>query len=261
VEENGPGLSATESGGVSAVSPWRPSVPRALHELLKHGAITKCEHIPWGSNYTFCVSLHFDGRDGLGVYKPRRGERPLWDFPDGTLYRREHAAFVASQALGWSFVPPTVIRDGPHGVGSVQLFVESEPPRSMRELQDVADLDLARVAAFDFVTNNADRKAGHLLRGPDGKLWGIDQGLCFNVVPKVRTVLLHYCGQAIPRPVLAEMRAFSADRCRLDGLTTILGSLITGEEIDAFLERVDWMLEQGVYPSLSPYRNVPWPPF
>jgi hypothetical protein len=240
---------------------WRPDVPVEIHRVLRHGEITRCEHIPWGSNYTFCVTLLLDGYERLGVYKPRRGERPLWDFPEGTLYQREYAAFVASQALGWPFIPATVIRRGPHGVGSVQLFVEADPPRSIRELQESGDLDLARVAAFDFVTNNADRKAGHLLRGPDGKLWSIDHGLCFNVDPKVRTVLLHYCGTPVPVAILNELRAFRADVGRVEGLDTTLRPVIACEEFDVFLRRVDALIEHGIYPTPTGYRAVPWPPF
>lgn len=244
-----------------SVELWRPAVPREVHGLLKHGRITDCEHIPWGSNYIFSVSLEFDGRRGYAVYKPRRGERPLWDFPEGTLYRREYAAFIASQALGWPFVPPTVIRPGPHGLGSVQQFVEGEPPRSIRELEGWNDLDLARIAAFDFIANNADRKAGHVLRAADGKLWGIDQGLCFNVVPKVRTVLLHFCGEPIPAPIHQELEAFRADATRVEGLRRALEIVIGCEEVDAFIRRVEWLLELGSYPPLDPYRSVPWPPF
>jgi uncharacterized repeat protein (TIGR03843 family) len=143
----------------------------------------------------------------------------------------------------------------------MQLFVESEPIRSIRELEKSRDLDLARIAAFDFVTNNADRKAGHVLRDGRGQLWGIDQGLCFNVVPKVRTVLLHFCGEPIPAPVLTELKAFRQHTERCDGLAGALGLLLDCDEVDAFMRRVDWLLERGVYPSLDPYRNVPWPPF
>ncbi len=243
------------------VGQWQLQIPEDVETLLRHSEITSCEHIPWGSNYTFCVGLELDGRSGLGIYKPRRGERPLWDFPDGTLYQREYAAFVVSQAVGWPFVPATIIRDGPHGVGTVQLYVESEPPGSIGELQRPDDLDLARIAAFDIFANNADRKAGHLLRDRDGRMWGIDHGLCFNVPPKVRTVLLHYCGEPIPDPVLEEMRAFRGDALRAEGLKATLASVLDEEEIEVFFRRIDGMLDRGIYPTLGGYRNVPWPPF
>ncbi len=240
---------------------WRPDVPHETHLLLKHGEIRSCDDLGWGSNYTFCVDLFYDGRQGRGVYKPRRGERPLWDFPDGTLYRREYAAFLVSQAIGWPCIPPTVIRPGPHGVGSVQLFVDSDPPRSIRELLECRDEELAQVAAFDFITNNADRKAGHLLRDENGTLWSIDHGLCFNVVPKVRTVLLHYCGQEIPERLLADLQRFRANEPLIGGLVEALRPLLDDDEVNAFIQRLEWVLEHRVFPALDPYRSVPWPPF
>jgi hypothetical protein len=252
---------ATADAGAAETGAWRPLVPPEVDELLRQGEIVGCELIPWGSNYTFCATIRHADREGMGVYKPRKGERPLWDFPSGTLYRREYAAFLASQAIGWPFIPPTIIRDGPHGIGSVQLFVEAEPPRAIRELQDPADLSLARIAAFDFITNNADRKAGHLLRDAAGKLWGIDQGLCFNVDPKVRTVLIHYCGQPVPSQVLTELGAFRADAPRLNGLLGALQVGLEQDEVEVFLRRLDRLLERGVYPSVDGRRGVPWPPF
>ena len=240
---------------------WRPDVPRETHLLLKHGEIRGCQDLGWGSNYTFCVDLLYGDQQGRAVYKPRRGERPLWDFPDGSLYRREYGAFLVSQAIGWPFIPPTVLREGPHGVGSVQLFVDSQPPHSMRELLESSDGDLPRIAAFDFITNNADRKAGHMLRDGDGKLWSIDHGLCFNVVPKVRTVLLHFCGERVPDAVLQDLTRFRSNKGLLAGVCAALRPLIEDEELDAFMRRLDWVLERKVYPSLDPYRSVPWPPF
>src|SRR5207302_9160089 len=128
-------LSFLAGGAVDSTSArWRPGVPRDAHLLLKHGQILSCEDLGWGSNYTFCLALSFEGQLGRAVYKPRRGERPLWDFPDGSLYRREYGAFLVSQAMGWPFIPATVLREGPHGVGSVQLYVDSDPPGSIREL-------------------------------------------------------------------------------------------------------------------------------
>ncbi len=240
---------------------WRPTVEPEVLALLRDGEIVGLELIPWGSNYTFCATIRTGENECLGVYKPRRGERPLWDFPGGTLYRREYAAYLVSQAIGWPFIPLTIIRDGPHGVGSMQLFVEAEPPRSIREIQDPTDLSLARIAAFDFITNNADRKAGHILRDAAGKLWGIDQGLCFNVDPKVRTVLIHYCGEPLPRVVLRELEAFRTDPRRVDGLLQVLRRGLDADEVDVFLRRVDYVLERGSFPTISGRRGVPWPPF
>ncbi|HEY3118836.1 MAG TPA: SCO1664 family protein [Chloroflexota bacterium] len=229
--------------------------------VLAGGALTACEPNPWGSNYSFFVTLEAGEQQFRGVYKPRQGERPLWDFPSGTLYLREYAAYRAGEALGWSFVPPTVVREGPYGVGSVQLMVEARPFSSIQDLQALEELDLARIAAFDIVTNNADRKGGHILQDPAGKLWSIDHGLCFNVVPKIRTVLLHYCGQAVPTPVLDELRAFRTDSSRVAALERELASSVADDEITAMWQRLDWVLGQGTYPVLDPYHSVPWPPF
>lgn len=229
--------------------------------ILAEGEIESCEPIPRGSNYTFSVGVRLGDSRATAVYKPRRGERPLWDFPAGTLYLREYAAFVTSQALGWPFIPATVLREGPFGVGSVQLFVDAEPLPSIRALQDLYGPDLARVAAFDIVANNADRKGGHVLRDAGGKLWGIDHGLCFNVVPKVRTVLLHYCGQEVPAAVLDELKAFREDLDRARQWEEGLKGVIAREEIEAFWGRLDWVLQRRVYPALDPYHSVPWPPF
>jgi uncharacterized repeat protein (TIGR03843 family) len=150
---------------------------------------------------------------------------------------------------------------GPHGVGSVQLYVESDPPRSIQELQDPTDLDLARVAAFDFIANNADRKAGHLLRAADGKLWSIDHGLCFNIPPKVRTVLLHLCGQPLPPAICEELTALRTNAQRVADLVAALRPIIDEREIEVFLRRVDGLLNQGAYPRLDPHGSIPWPPF
>src|SRR5918999_2700568 len=175
-------------------------------ELLEQAEIVECKGLPWGSNYTYAVALGSEaGRQVLGIYKPRRGEVPLWDFPDGTLYRRELAAYVFSQHLGWPFIPPTVIRDGPYGVGSVQLYVEPDPRVTYDHLRTRLPHELRRIAVFDCVANNADRKAGHFLLGQhDGQLWGIDHGLTFNAAPKLRTVVWDYCGEPIPEDLLAD---------------------------------------------------------
>lgn len=232
-----------------------------LEKILLEGDVTAMEQIPWGSNYTFAVSLTLNDRQTRAVYKPQAGERPLWDFPPGTLYLREYAAYLASQILGWPFVPLTVIRAGPHGVGSMQYLVEAEPLSSIREMQACQDVDLARIAAFDMITNNADRKGGHVLRDAGGKLWGIDHGLCFNVDPKVRTVLQQFCGEPIPPDVLTELRAFAADSARRQQARGLLGDVLAPDEIGLFERRAERLAEQGRYPRLDHYRSVPWPPF
>ena len=170
-----------------------------LVDLLATGQVVGSRPIPWGSNYSFVVSLGRSG-DGevLAVYKPRRGEVPLWDFPDGTLYRREYAAYRVSRALGMGFIPPTVIREGPQGVGTFQLYVEPDESTEYYRFRSDHTDELRSIAIFDILTNNADRKAGHCFKGRDGRIWGIDHGLCFNVVPKLRTVIWEFCGQGLP---------------------------------------------------------------
>ncbi|HEX6511378.1 MAG TPA: hypothetical protein VF157_03705, partial [Chloroflexota bacterium] len=146
-----------DSGAARATTGW--ALDDVFH-ILQGGQMTACELIPWGSNYTFAVRLECDGVSTLGVYKPMRGEAPLWDFPRGTLYQREYAAYVLAQLIGWDFIPPTVIRDGLHGTGSVQLFVEHEATDFFHFRAEHCH-ELQRICAFDVVANNADRKAGH----------------------------------------------------------------------------------------------------
>lgn len=252
-------LRADETGSASSQPAALPA--SEVQTLLVEGDIEACQQIPWGSNYTFCATLRLGAAQIMAVYKPQRGERPLWDFPAGTLYLREYAAYLASQLMGWPFVPMTVVRDGPHGVGSMQLYVDAAPLRSMRELEECQDQNLSRIAAFDIITNNADRKGGHVLRDDAGKLWAIDHGLCFNRDPKVRTVLQRFCGDPVPAAVLAELRAFSGDVARRKLARDWLGPVLAHEEMDAFERRVERLAAEGEYPRLDHYRSVPWPPF
>ncbi|MGE3272893.1 MAG: hypothetical protein AB7P40_29415, partial [Chloroflexota bacterium] len=181
----------TERGfaiGESGASTW---VTRdEIHVLLERAEVDAIESIPWSSNYTFAARLCAEDHPPfLAVYKPRRGEIPLYDFPDGTLFKRERAAYLASIALGWDFIPPTVIRDGPHGIGSFQLLVDVEPRSDYFHYKDAHVSEVQVIGLFDVVANNADRKAGHILKDRQGKLWGIDHGLTFNTDPKLRTVI------------------------------------------------------------------------
>ena len=155
--------------------------------LLRDGEFVSCELTPAGSNYTFLAELSLDGNHGRAIYKPLKGEIPLWDFPTGTLYKRECAAFLLSRALGWDFIPLTIIRDGPYGIGSAQLFVDHDPKENYytisRDSLDESDADQLRmICCFDLVANNTDRKANHVLRGPSGKLWG-----SIRALPSMRT--------------------------------------------------------------------------
>jgi len=238
----------------TVTAPWSDDA----RVLLAGGEVIACEPIPTGSNYTFAVALG-DGRGArcLAVYKPRRGEVPLWDFPDGSLYRREYAAYLVSQALGWRFIPPTVVREGPYGVGSMQLYVAPADGKSYFEFRGQRRRELRQVVLFDHATNNADRKVSHLLMDRSGQVWGIDHGLTFHEEPKLRTVIFDFCGEPIPPELLRDMRGLLGDRVRLAALRAELSRLLTAREIAAFVERLEALARQGRFPELDPYQNVP----
>lgn len=240
--------------------------PKAIHlddllTLLQDGSLVIQGLLPEGSNYTFLTLVSHDDQQTYAVYKPTRGEQPLWDFPESTLAYREVAAFVVSEALGWHFVPPTVYRtEGPHGPGSLQFFVHTEPDCHYFTLspEDKAAL-LPRVALFDILVNNADRKGGHILKDTQGKLWLIDHGICFNAQPKLRTVVWDQAGEPIPDDLRAEMAAF---RQQLDEapLKKALNTLLAADEVAALRRRTDRLLAAKVFPQPGPGRNYPWPP-
>ena len=252
----GPGFTIGQDGACAQVS------ADEVQTLLARSRIVACEMIPWSSNYTFAAQLSAAGQpDFLAVYKPRRGEVPLYDFPDGTLYKRERAAYVTSVALGWDFIPPTIIRDGPHGVGSVQLYIEPEPRADFFGYKDCHQADMQRMALFDWIANNADRKAGHCLKAPDGRIWGIDHGLTFNAAPKLRTVIWDFAGDPIPSALIEQLEAFRRDAARLATLRRQLGELLTRAETEMFFRRLDSALEYRRYPAMSSRRSMPWPWF
>lgn len=228
--------------------------------ILASGQITSCDLIPWGSNYTFAVRLVDQaGASCQAIYKPQRGEAPLWDFPMGTLYLRERAAYLVCRLVGWEFIPPTIVRTGPHGIGSVQLYVDADEQRHYFDFKSEYQDELRRIALFDLLTNNADRKAGHCLLGKDGKIWAIDHGLTFNTSPKLRTVIWEFSGETIPDPLTADLRALVADKARLGALQAALCEHLNEAEVAAFFRRLEAVLEAGRYPLLDRYRNAPRP--
>ena len=230
--------------------------------LLAHGELDIQGMLPWSSNYTLLAAVRCDGLQGLAVYKPRRGERPLWDFPRGTLCQREVAAYVLSEALGWALVPPTVLRDGPYGIGSVQLFIDADQEAHLFTMQKEGGFDQAieRLAVFDVLANNADRKSGHCLKGNDGRLWAIDHGICFHVEPKLRTVLWDYAGRPLQPDTLADLRELSDQFDSKDSIYEMLESLLAPDELRALRRRLDRLVNSGKHPDPGPGRNVPWPP-
>lgn len=181
----------------------------SILELLAKGEMDVQGMLPYSSNYTLLTLVQRDGLQGLTVYKPRRGERPLWDFPRGTLCQREVAAYVLNEALGWQLVPPTILRDGPYGVGSVQLYIANDDESHLFTMQKEGGFEdqIERLAAFDYLANNADRKSGHCLKGTDGRLWAIDHGICFHSELKLRTVLWDFSGKPLRPDILVDLEA------------------------------------------------------
>jgi hypothetical protein len=213
------------------------------------------------SNATFLVSLTGPGGEtGQAIYKPIRGERPLFDFPAGTLANREHSAYLLSEATGWRIVPPTVMRDGPLGRGMVQAWVDEDSNGDIVALLRRPDARLRRIAVFDVLANNADRKGGHLLLTPEGHVHGVDHGICFAAEPKLRTVLWAWRGRRLNR---AEVAVVEAVRAALRAeLGTALAELLSPAEVEATVRRADELLARGTFPQPDPTRPaVPWPPF
>jgi uncharacterized repeat protein (TIGR03843 family) len=195
------------------------------------------------------------------VYKPVAGERPLWDFPTGTLAGREVAAYAVSRAAGWNVVPPTVMRDGPFGPGMCQLWIDHDIDMDLIALSRRTDhAGLRDMAVFDAVVNNADRKIGHLLPVSDGHLYGCDHGVCFAEDYKLRTVLWQWRGKTLPRRSLEALRRLNA-QLNESGLEAELSSLLTAGEIEATKIRVETLLKHRVHPyPPADWPAVPWPP-
>lgn len=238
------------------------SLPPRLHrgddatfEALRHGPIEILGRMPWSSNGTYLVSLD-EAAERKAIYKPLHHERPLWDFPSG-LYKREIASYELSNALGWDVVPPTVLRDGPHGEGSLQCFVDADFQQHYFTISDEAVYrdDLMAICVFDIVANNTDRKSGHCLVGKDGRIYAIDNGLSFHAEFKLRTVLWDFAGEEIPEALLADL-----DRLATEGLPAAVGDLLDDdEERDACLQRVQLLLRSRRFPSDPTGRRYPWP--
>ncbi|MFG3204590.1 SCO1664 family protein [Streptomyces sp. NPDC048192] len=278
-------MSAPERIPPRSVTPTGAAAGPAAAELLARGELTVRGRIREASNAALFCTIALDGREASCVYKPVAGERPLWDFPDGTLAAREVAAYEVSEATGWGLVPPTVLRDGPYGEGMCQLWIdvqaeaellalvdaeEAEPGWKAIGLADVGegrtallvhadDERLRRLAVLDAVINNADRKGGHLLPTPDGRLYGIDHGVTFNVENKLRTLLWGWAGEPLTDEAVEVLKGLQG---ALDGpLGERLAALITPAEIDATRARVEALLTTGVHPEPGgEWPAIPWPP-
>jgi len=227
---------------------------------LASGEIELIGRIVHSRNAVFVVQIETPEREGLAIYKPREGEYPLWDFLAGTLCRREVAAYCLSRSLGWPPIPPTVLRDGPLGTGMVQQFIEADPEATYFTLREERLAHLLAVAAFDHLTNNADRKAGHLLVDAAGQIWAIDHALTFHVEPKLRTVIWDFAGQPIPERCQRDLRRVDTILRAGQPLEQELRSLLTSQEISALRRRLGDLLTSGRFPAPDPdRRQVPWP--
>ena len=234
----------------------------AALRLLSGGELEIVGLLPRSSNYTFLAKVANGQGQGQGqtlaVYKPEAGEAPLWDFPDGTLHRREVAAYLVARALGWPGVPPTVLRDGPEGPGSVQLFVEFDPAQHYFTLLERMPDEFRRVALFDVVVNNADRKAGHTLLSTDGRVFVIDHGVCFHPAPKLRTVIWDFAGEEVPENLMDDLRGLEA-KLREEPLAGDLARLLAPEEVEAIKRRLARLVRTARFPEPGPDTRYPWP--
>lgn len=242
VEEGTPGLTRDE-----------------IYRLLCEGEILSGSLIPWGTNYTYYVDLQYEGLRHRAVYKPRKGEAPLIDFPSGTLYLREYAAYLASEWLEWNLVPQTVVRnDAPYGPGSLQAYVEAEGAPHVYSLGPEDLPELQKLVLFDVIVNNADRKPAHCFKGVGHGLWAIDHGLTFHARPKLRTVIWDFNGEPIPEPLLGTVEAAHSDQAGCGEMTEKLRALLSPREVDAFWRRIDDVLTKRRYPNLDPRYNIPY---
>ncbi len=225
-------------------------------EILAEAVVDIEGRMPWSSNATFLCNLSIDQeRVAQAIYKPHRGERPLWDFPSG-LYQREVAAYRLSATLGWGGVPPTIVRDGQFGVGSFQFFIPShfeEHYFTLREKRPDLNPQLRAICAFDVLSNNTDRKAGHCLLGVDDNVWAIDHGLCFAADFKLRTVIWDYALEPLPEELITGIEQLLHD------VPADIAELLHEREIEALQERAERLLLAGVFPSDPTGRRYPWP--
>ncbi len=235
--------------------------PERVVQLLSAGEIEVEGLIPWSSNATLLVTVRDDEVSTLAIYKPQSGERPLWDFPYGTLGMREVAAYLVCEALGWGLIPPTVLREGPYGLGSVQFFVHAQEDAHFFTIQDDPAYtdDLKWLAVFDAIANNADRKSGHCLLDHEGHLWAIDNALTFHDEPKLRTVIWDFAGQPLPAGIQADLQALRQMLAGDSQLAQALSHLLAEREVAAFHRRLRRLIKAGRFPEPGPGRAVPWP--
>ena len=226
-----------------------------LIEILLHGQVETVSRMPHSSNATFLVNVRCNDKEVRGIYKPLKGERPLWDFEPG-LHRNEVAAYRLSEAMGLGIVPPTVLRDGPFGEGSLQLFVDVDVQQHyftiFEQREDLHD-QLRAMCAFDIVANNTDRKGGHCLIDADDKIWAIDHGVCFSPDFKLRTVIWEFGGEELPENLRAVIEPL------IEAVPLDISALLSSEQVVALQERAQWICEGGAFPIDRSGTRYPWP--
>lgn len=231
--------------------------------VLERGQVSLLGQFTRSSNFTFLIECTADGQSLRAVYKPARGQQPLWDFAPETLPKREAAAWLLCRQLGWDFVPQTVYRveDLPAGEGSLQLFVEHDPGQHYFTLTTVERESLQPLALFDLLANNADRKGGHILRDEAGKLWAIDHSLCFHAEQKLRTVVWDFAGQPFPDYLIAKLEFLSAALAPGHKFLSNLGKYLSETETNSLRERCAKLLADKHFPFPDENRRAfPWPP-
>jgi uncharacterized repeat protein (TIGR03843 family) len=234
-----------------------------IEQVLENGEITLQGQFLLGSNYTFLVKVKHEDQLVDAVYKPMRGEQPLWDFPPASLAGREVAAYIVSEALGLGFVPPTVLREGPFGPGSVQLHINYNPNYHYFNFKPADTSRLRPVAFFDLLVNNADRKGSHVFfQKRTRRLYSIDHGLCFHADDKLRTVIWDFAGQTIPEPLMEGLRAtFGSAQFQTLTLSHALTAYLTSDELTALKTRADALITNPVFPvPPGDRRAFPYPP-
>lgn len=239
-----------------------PAEKKELLNCLKLGKLEVEGQFIWGSNYTFLCTLNHAEYEFKVVYKPVRGERPLWDFPNETLAGREVAAYMVSEYSGWHFVPPTVYRhDGPAGPGSVQQYIDHDPEHHYFKFSAKDRKRLKTVAIYDAVINNTDRKGGHVMLDENNKLWLIDHGVCFHTQPKLRTVIWDFAGQPLPEEEVQRLNTLLTMLRSEQPLYQELNQYLSAHELRAMQQRIHELLEEGLFPSPTEDQySYPWPP-
>ena len=242
----------TEPAGPEPVS----LTPAEQETLLSYGELSIVGRVVDSSNGTYLVEVTDGDAYTWAIYKPQSGERPLWDFEPG-LYKRERAAYVLSEALGWSLVPPTMVRrDAPLGVGSLQWYIDYDASMHyfnlLRHAPDTHET-LRRMAVFDVIGNNTDRKGGHVLQAPDGRVFGIDHGLCFAAEYKLRTVIWDFAGEEVPHDLLDDLAPL------VDELPAELTDLLDVRELRALRRRAQRLLDSRRLPTDTTGYAYPWP--